>query len=591
MTDTTALKNRIRAAIKANDNQEITGPVLQQALLDIIDELDLNPELENEAQQRREEDTRLSNLITGIKNNVDNGYVYAGIATPSTSPVSGKVFYLAKEAGTYTNFNNTAVTQGINILKYNGSTWLKDIIIGIDDKPTAGSNNLVKSGGVQNNLALLETFNIVYSQHINFYAGSDGLFKFCADDNYDGGWLNINKIDGTHVMYRINSSNNEWNVPFENRLVLDLSAPFGTAASLRVIDHTQPLGDNEITLLERCYYTGAYKELYGCAGWTGGLLLPYIFNTHTVKAPAYDVIYKGNIDFIDNVVIIYSSTGEFLVYSRNGNLVHYQFINEDLTFNLSVYSKLVFDLADKTFKILGENDAIENTQLLLLKRGVDKYNSSFFGFTQGLWLPLLIKKKLQETNDKIQKTFKDSIEAYVVNGQYYVRRDSGTSYTGEIVPCSPGDTIRIYSLLANNGYNFAISFWSKKPIPTSTSTPQQEPSGFISGVKANSSTANKLSLYEAVAPAGTTYVIVSSAVDESAGYAGGIISEIAGINQELEEITENISMEAIYEEREDTIKDCQDINISLADLPVSEDGTDVDEGFAYIDTNNNIKIS
>ena len=39
MADTTALKNRINAAIKANDNQEITGPVLQQSLLDIVDEL------------------------------------------------------------------------------------------------------------------------------------------------------------------------------------------------------------------------------------------------------------------------------------------------------------------------------------------------------------------------------------------------------------------------------------------------------------------------------------------------------------------------------------------------------------------------
>ena len=71
MADTTALKNRIRAAIKANDNQEITGPVLQQALLDMVDELDLNPELENEAQQRQNGDTQLNNLITGIKNNVD----------------------------------------------------------------------------------------------------------------------------------------------------------------------------------------------------------------------------------------------------------------------------------------------------------------------------------------------------------------------------------------------------------------------------------------------------------------------------------------------------------------------------------------
>ena len=126
MADTTALKNRIRAAIKANDNQEITGPVLQQSLLDIVDELDLNPELENEVNTRQQADTTLNNLITGIKNNIDNGYVYAGIAMPSTTPVSGKVFYVAVQAGTYTNFGGTAVTEGITILKYNGASWVKE---------------------------------------------------------------------------------------------------------------------------------------------------------------------------------------------------------------------------------------------------------------------------------------------------------------------------------------------------------------------------------------------------------------------------------------------------------------------------------
>lgn len=144
MADTTALKNRIRAAIKANDNQEITGPVLQQTLLDIVDELDLNPELQeeknarqnsdeqlqqaigNEAQTRQSEDTQLNNLITNIKNNIDNGYVYAGIATPLTAPVSGKVFYIAVQAGTYTNFEGIAVTEGITILKYNGTSWAKE---------------------------------------------------------------------------------------------------------------------------------------------------------------------------------------------------------------------------------------------------------------------------------------------------------------------------------------------------------------------------------------------------------------------------------------------------------------------------------
>ena len=126
MADTTALKNRIRAAIKANDNQEITGPVLQQALLDMVDELDLNPELENEAQQRQNGDTQLNNLITGIKNSIDNGYVYAGIATPSTTPASGKVFYIASKNGTYSNFGGIIVEYEVVILYNENGTWQKE---------------------------------------------------------------------------------------------------------------------------------------------------------------------------------------------------------------------------------------------------------------------------------------------------------------------------------------------------------------------------------------------------------------------------------------------------------------------------------
>lgn len=48
MADTTDLKNRVRSSIKQNDNQEITGLVLQNTLLDIIDELNYNTESEEE---------------------------------------------------------------------------------------------------------------------------------------------------------------------------------------------------------------------------------------------------------------------------------------------------------------------------------------------------------------------------------------------------------------------------------------------------------------------------------------------------------------------------------------------------------------
>ena len=70
MADTTALKNRIRAAVKANDNQEITGPVLQQALLDIVDEL--NGATETEASQRQNGDSTLQQGINTERERAQN---------------------------------------------------------------------------------------------------------------------------------------------------------------------------------------------------------------------------------------------------------------------------------------------------------------------------------------------------------------------------------------------------------------------------------------------------------------------------------------------------------------------------------------
>ena len=229
MADTTTLKNRIRAAVKANDNQEITGPVLQQALLDMVDELNgateteasqrqngdstlqqsitaeknraegveqslsqaintektraegveqsLSQAINSESQTRQSVDTQLNNLITGIKNNIDNGYVYAGIATPTTVPVSGKVFYIAVQAGTYTNFGEQVLTQGINILRYNGSTWSNQQVIGIDDAAVAGNKNLITSDAVaMSQKAVTNAIQDVYKK--SNYNDGDNIIDF-----------------------------------------------------------------------------------------------------------------------------------------------------------------------------------------------------------------------------------------------------------------------------------------------------------------------------------------------------------------------------------------------------------------------------
>lgn len=88
------LTDAVAAVIRANGNREITGQVLQNALLNII-----------------------SNL----------GYFasFAGMATPSTNPGTpdGPVYYFATQAGTYTNFGALVLDGACYILYWNGTAW------------------------------------------------------------------------------------------------------------------------------------------------------------------------------------------------------------------------------------------------------------------------------------------------------------------------------------------------------------------------------------------------------------------------------------------------------------------------------------
>lgn len=98
MGDYATLKAGITANIKQNDSQLITGAVLQGQLLAMVNELGA-------------------------------GYQFMGVATPGTDPGTPdeKVFYIASEAGTYTNFGGIIVAEGeVAILKYDG-TWDKEV--------------------------------------------------------------------------------------------------------------------------------------------------------------------------------------------------------------------------------------------------------------------------------------------------------------------------------------------------------------------------------------------------------------------------------------------------------------------------------
>jgi len=180
-------------------------------------------QLEGEKTARETADRALQTAINAIIAMIENGYVYAGIATPSTTPVTGKVFYIALQAGMYTNFGNTAVIQGFNIFKYNGSSWLHDALIGISDVPTYDSSGLVKSGG---------TFNFVMKYgsafDISVYFATGGDLATYANltaaltamndlpEAYKRGGMTIKfkDSDGNYLQYRLKTY--EWSTDIDD---------------------------------------------------------------------------------------------------------------------------------------------------------------------------------------------------------------------------------------------------------------------------------------------------------------------------------------------------------------------------------------
>ena len=70
------------------------------------------------------QDTYIDALLATVNELKSNGYIFKGVATPTTNPgtTTEKCAYIASEAGTYTNFSNLVIVSP-GVLTYNGSAW------------------------------------------------------------------------------------------------------------------------------------------------------------------------------------------------------------------------------------------------------------------------------------------------------------------------------------------------------------------------------------------------------------------------------------------------------------------------------------
>ena len=88
------LKQAVSDVIKTNGNQEITGAILQNALLTIISIIGTNS-------------------------------TFAGIATPETNPGTPdqNLFYIAAKPGVYVNFGGIELKEEVLILSNKNGNW------------------------------------------------------------------------------------------------------------------------------------------------------------------------------------------------------------------------------------------------------------------------------------------------------------------------------------------------------------------------------------------------------------------------------------------------------------------------------------
>lgn len=186
MANYQALKTAIQQVVKPNGNKEITGALLQQSLLSMI-------------------------------NSLGKGYQFMGIATPTTDPgtTDQNVFYIASEKGVYTNFGGVNIDEdGVFLLLYNGS-WTKLLVANVTtaaslDKILADSGYLKKS-----TLASVLTAIRIFADNSteSKKANVDNLADYITDLRK----LGINEDEGLMIPFKY--SDPDIDIPFAGLLI------------------------------------------------------------------------------------------------------------------------------------------------------------------------------------------------------------------------------------------------------------------------------------------------------------------------------------------------------------------------------------
>lgn len=200
MANYDSLKTAIKNVIKTNGNNEITGQLLQQSLLSMI-------------------------------NSLGSGYQFVSVATPTTNPGTpdSKVFYIANGNGTYTKFGGLEVTEDEVVILYYDTVWHK-LATGI-----ASQEKLTELGQVVEENANYDS-SAIYEEGETLLDTSSPYYVSYLDN----AWLNLgsnngkitsNQYTGNYRLYLFNLPAGKYNLRLKADTTKDVGAIFATIDS------------------------------------------------------------------------------------------------------------------------------------------------------------------------------------------------------------------------------------------------------------------------------------------------------------------------------------------------------------------------
>ena len=303
------LKQAVSDVIKTNGNQEITGEILQNALLTIISTIGTNA-------------------------------TFAGIATPETNPGTPDqyVFYLAYQRGTYSNFNGYEVVDNVTIFNNENGNWVA-IKLGIptsikakdlelkgsfySDIPTEGNlidpNKVVNGyyfgndGSLNQNEAYGYTYIPMRGKNITINYG--GGFKLSACNKY-GSVTHTNTetaqiVGGRTIQYQDGDEYAMVSVSLEN-LGKSASAEYGNEIpNYKDYGYTTNVQLNKIV--------GGTKAAYNTKLEIGNINKEVLNNLHIIKGSVFGFSVKSDAEW--SRLLFQFTDGEGIKGQRIDNIV------------------------------------------------------------------------------------------------------------------------------------------------------------------------------------------------------------------------------------------------------------------------------